>query len=312
MGGSNMSFFRYPGGKSKLRDEIAKCLFEQADHNGLQYREPFFGGGSIGLKLLQDNPDIKNIWINDKDIGIACLWTSVIRYIDDFKDRVNDFKPSVKAFHELKTELQSLTVIPKQKSKIVEIGFKKLAIHQISYSGLGTKSGGPLGGENQKSKYKIDCRWSPKYICKKVDYLHAQFAGISVQDEACTNLDFGDLITANTHDSLIYLDPPYFVKGNDLYQHGFTEADHRRLADLLRKCKHSWVLSYDDCPEIRELYVWADFHSLNVKYSITANKDDETGERTSRTKPELLIYPKKKELNDVRDAAIHTVAGSTS
>ena len=30
--------------------------------------------------------------------------------------------------------------------------FKKLAIHQISYSGLGTKSGGPLGGEKQQSK----------------------------------------------------------------------------------------------------------------------------------------------------------------
>jgi len=46
----------------------------------------------------------------------------------------------------------------------LDVGFKKLAIHQISYSGLGTKSGGPLGGKSQESIYKIDCRWSPKHI----------------------------------------------------------------------------------------------------------------------------------------------------
>jgi DNA adenine methylase len=303
-----MGFFRYPGGKSKLRDQIAECLVKQANHLDLEYREPFFGGGSIGLKYIQDNSDVSKIWINDFDIGIACLWTSVIRYIDDFKAKVSDFKPSVNAFHQFKNELPSLTAMPKQRSKIVEIGFKKLAIHQISYSGLGTKSGGPLGGENQKSKYKINCRWSPEYICEKADKLHNKFAGLSIHDECCTNLDFSELITANHQDALIYLDPPYFDKGNDLYQHGFAEADHRRLADALKISNHRWILSYDDCPQIRKMYEWADFHSINVKYSITATKDDDTGERLSRTKPELLIYPNKKELKDVEIRSIQTVS----
>lgn len=292
-----MSFFRYAGGKSKLRDQITKCLADQADHVGLQYREPFFGGGSIGLKLLADNTDIKNIWINDKDIGIACLWTSVIKYPEEFKEHVLNFTPSVAAFHALKKELTSPMTMPKQKNKIVEIGFKKLAIHQISYSGLGTKSGGPLGGEQQKSDYKIDCRWSPKYICKKIDALHLKFAGMKVYENSCTNLDFSDLILSDNCKGLIYLDPPYYEKGNDLYQHGFQVADHERLAEFLKECKHPWVLSYDDCKEVRKLYEWADFHTIDVKYSITATKDDETGERASRTKPELLIYSKKKELN---------------
>lgn len=85
MGGAT-SFFRYPGGKSKLRNQIAKRLAEQAGHDGLEYREPFFGGGSIGLKLLSENTNITKLWINDKDIGIACLWTSVIRYRDEFQN----------------------------------------------------------------------------------------------------------------------------------------------------------------------------------------------------------------------------------
>jgi site-specific DNA-adenine methylase len=49
------SFFRYPGGKSKLRAQIVDCLSTQAYESGLEYREPFFGGGSIGLKLLADH-----------------------------------------------------------------------------------------------------------------------------------------------------------------------------------------------------------------------------------------------------------------
>lgn len=287
-----------------MRNQIAEVLSKQADHVGIQYREPFFGGGSIGMKLLNDNPDISNIWINDKDIGIASLWTSVIRYVDDLQAQVRDFKPSVQAFYDIKAELMSLQSMPKQKSKIVDIGFKKLAIHQISYSGLGTKSGGPLGGEKQQSQYKIDCRWSPEYICKKAKKLHEKFAGIAVHEESCTNLDFADVVNPNKQDSIIYLDPPYYVKGNDLYQHGFTKEQHERLAEVLKASTHAWVLSYDDCPEIREMYSWAAFQSVTVKYSITATKDAETGDRMSTAKPELLIYPKRKEVSEVANVCM--------
>jgi DNA adenine methylase len=259
----------------------------------MEYREPFFGGGSIGLKLMSDRPDITHVWINDKDVGIACLWTAVIRFHEEFKERVRTFVPSVAAFYELREELTAISVPPQQHDTIVDVGFKKLAVHQISYSGLGTKSGGPLGGAEQKSKYKIDCRWSPENICKKVDKIHAQFVGQEVRGGCCTCLDFVDLIEDRSCSGLLYLDPPYFVKGNELYQEAFTVADHERLARALRMTEHAWVLSYDDCPEIRELYDWACVESLDVNYSITATKDKATGACLSRTKAELLISPKQ-------------------
>jgi len=290
------SFFRYPGGKSKLRGIIAKRLAEQAGHDGLEYREPFVGGGSVGLKLLSDNTNITKLWINDKDIGIACLWTSVIRFHDEFKERVRSFKPSVEAFYELRHELLAVSAMPVDPARIIDLGIKKLAIHQISYSGLGTKSGGPLGGAEQKSEYTIDCRWSPNYICKNVDKLHALFAAIEVHGNGCTNLDFADVIQDTDCRSLLYLDPPYYVKGNDLYQHGFTVNDHQRLANALRNTEHAWVLSYDDCREVRQMYEWANVESLQVNYSITASKEEGTGKRISRTKGELLICPKRAEL----------------
>ncbi|RTK95543.1 MAG: DNA adenine methylase [Neisseriaceae bacterium] len=289
-----MSFFRYPGGKSKLRSQIAFELNKIASDANVEYREPFFGGGSIGLLVLEERPELEKIWINDFDLGISSLWTTLIRRPDLLKDQVEKFQPSVEIFDEYKKELTE-TPLPKLNSdiEIAKFGFKKLAIHQISYSGLGTKSGGPLGGRKQKSAYKIDCRWSPKYICKKIDVLHLQFSKLSVRNNICTNLDFSELISDNSHEAIIYLDPPYFVKGNELYQHGFTESDHVRLADCLKKTKHQWVLSYDDCPEIRKYYDWASIEEINgVNYSITATKNKETGERKSRSKLELLISSK--------------------
>jgi DNA adenine methylase len=288
-----MSFFRYPGGKSKLRKQIAEKINNIAQNNNLEYREPFFGGGSIGLLMLEENPNVKSIWINDFDPGISSLWTTVIQRPDLFKKKVQEFVPSIEMFDKFKEELTSKVPELDSDVKIANFGFKKLAIHQISYSGLGTKSGGPLGGREQKSDYKIDCRWSPDYICKKIDILHERFSKLSIRNNICTNLDFSELINDIQHESIIYLDPPYYDKGNDLYQHGFTIKDHERLADCLRKTNHEFVLSYDDCQEIRKLYSWADIQTIDgVNYSITATKDKDTGKRKSTTKPELLIFKK--------------------
>ena len=289
-----ISFFRYPGGKSKLRKTILDHLGPRYfKHPDLEYREPFFGGGGIGLSLQQSNSGMagvkSRVWINDRDVGVSCLWTAVIRWPEDLKEQVMQFTPSVETFYQYKGELLT-DPWKKTRREIVEWGFKKLAIHQTSYSGLGTKSGGPLGGRGQNSKYKIDCRWSPDYICKKIDKLHELFSELEMREGCCTSDDFADVIYDEQHPAILYLDPPYFVKGNDLYQYGFALEDHERLADLLRQTSHDWLLSYDDCEEIRKLYSWASMEVIGVNYTITAKKDASTGKPESRNKNELLIW----------------------
>ena len=286
-----MSFFRYPGGKRKLREKILSSLTGSFS-SGMQYREPFFGGGSIGIEFVKQHPELQSIWINDKDAGIYCLWKSVIEHPEELCHQIKKFKPSTGKFYSYKEELLALDAPPKKDEDILSIGFKKIAIHQISYSGLGTKSGGPLGGEEQKSEYKIDCRWSPDYLSKKIHIIHALLKGKA----KCTCQDFEEVISDTTENALIYLDPPYYVEGNKLYQCGFTNEDHRRLMETLKKSKLSWILSYDDDKngEIRKLYDWADLKPITVKYSITALRVEEDGKITckSREKPELLISPK--------------------
>ena len=74
-----MSFFRYPGGKSKIKDILIEKINQAYENNyNLEYREPFIGGGSVCINFLsQKNKQTDKIWINDKDVGIAWLWTSV-------------------------------------------------------------------------------------------------------------------------------------------------------------------------------------------------------------------------------------------
>ncbi len=267
---------RFPGGKYKLSKEIIPNIDLNRD---LEYREPFFGGGSIGLLVFKH---FDRVWINDFDLGISSLWTTIIRRPDLLIDLVLGFKPYVEAFEDFKEELLSCPNL-KSDVEVADFGFKK------SYSGLGTKSGGPLGGKSQESKYKIDCRWSADYIVNKINILHEQFSKLSIRENCCTNLDFSKVIS-DEGDAVLFLDPPYYEKGADLYQHFFRHEDHVRLAEGLKGTKHKWVLTYDDCPEIHGLYEWANVKEISgVKYSITALKDKETGERTSRTKKELLI-----------------------
>lgn len=265
-------FFRYPGGKSKLQDKI---ISKFGDIKNFEYREPFFGGGSIGIKLLQN---LEKIWINDFDIGISALWTSAIKYPEQLKNLINNFSPSVENFYIFKEEL-----INKNDLEIVELGFKKLAIHQMSFSGLGTKAGGPIGGKEQRSKYLVNCRWSPNYICKKIDFINKEFNDVFIRQNCCTNLDFSEIINDTNCDAFLYLDPPYYEKGNELYQFGFSDKDHVRLADCLKNTSHKWVLSYDNHPRIHELYSWANIEKIfDIKYSI----------KKSRRKEELLITRK--------------------
>lgn len=268
-GGS--SFIRYPGGKWNHRRPIIESLEPFLKAN-IQYREPFFGGGGIGLELLQSGL-ISSVWINDKDTAMAALWTAVIRYPGDLQSLVMSFVPSPNAFHDFRRELRCLNGIPARREEQVKYGFMKLALHQMSFSGLGLKSGGPLTD--------IDSRWSPKHICGKIDSIQRDFSSVSVKGNACSSLDFEHLI--DDDNGLLYLDPPYYKQGAALYKYAFSAHDHERLAALLYRRTAPWLLSYDDCPEIRSLYGWARIENVPVNYSITS----------ARIRNELLISPRR-------------------
>lgn len=86
------------------------------------------------------------------------------------------------------------------------------------------------------------------------------------------NQDFETLIRHyDRPDAFFYLDPPYFST-EDMYEVGFGWDDHVRLRKALGDIKGKFLLSYNDCPEIRELYEgynlfdFSRMHSMAQRY----------------------------------------------
>lgn len=68
------------------------------------------------------------------------------------------------------------------------------------------------------------------------------------------NRPFDKIIqSTDKKDTLFYLDPPYY--GTEKYYNtGFSEMEHIKLSELLKELKGKFVLSYNDCFYIRQLY----------------------------------------------------------
>lgn len=79
------------------------------------------------------------------------------------------------------------------------------------------------------------------------------------------NLDFEQLITLyDRESSLFYLDPPYF-SAEKLYKNKFTKDDHIRLKQTLNHIKGKFILSYNDCKEVKNLY--KDYNIIEIDRS---------------------------------------------
>lgn len=265
--------FRYPGAKGKLKKEICSKI-EQAYSNpsNTLYVEPFFGTGAVTLELIKRG-SIQSALLNDYDYSIACVWNAVLKRPKELSQLITDGNPSVDLFYTLKQFFMSPTSI--YDYEIEEVAARKILLHQMSYSGLGSMAGGPIGGKLQKSKYSVNCRWSPSKIISNIDLNHKILSSINLLGGKISSLDFKEVLNSLgvSKDIICYLDPPYFEKGEDLYLISFGEKEHNYLFDFLNQIGDNvkWVLSYDNHEKIRNKYSKYMIEELSVIYSINGS-----------------------------------------
>lgn len=73
-------------------------------------------------------------------------------------------------------------------------------------------------------------------------------------DTVIENKDFEALIRQYDREgAFFYCDPPYYMT-EDYYEVSFPEQDHIRLKNTLAGCQGKWMVSYNDCSYIRDLY----------------------------------------------------------
>lgn len=96
----------------------------------------------------------------------------------------------------------------------------------------------------------------PRNMQKTIAYL--QEASKRLNRVVIENVDFERLIkTYDRESALFYCDPPYY-DAEKYYPDKFQPEDHARLRDTLSQIRGKFILSYNDCPEIRDLYAGYD------------------------------------------------------
>lgn len=253
-----VSPLRYPGGKLKVVDYI-KQLMEVNDLKGGTYIEPYAGGASVALSLMFDKY-ARKIKINDKDRSIYAFWYAVLNETDALCRMIND-TPITMDVWQTQHELQRY----KEEADLLELGFSTFFLNRTNRSGI--LKGGVIGGKEQTGNYKIDARYNKRELIERIE----KVAGYADLIEL-TNMDAVALLkrfmrSTPAAKSFFYLDPPYHVKGRDLYLNYYNDDDHRTIAEAIKKYKGEWIISYDAVPFIKELYKDYRQNEYHLSYS---------------------------------------------
>lgn len=246
---------RYPGGKGMLAN-FAKLLISLNKLNGGDYVEVYAGGAGIAWALLFDGY-VKHVHINDVSKPIYSFWKSVLKHTDELCQLIQDTPITI----EERTRQKLVQSTPKEHS-ILDLGFSTFFLNRTNRAGI--LKGGVIGGKDQSGKWKLDARFNKidliARIRKIANYsskirLHNKDAAIFIKEQL-------PKIPIN---SLVYLDPPYFAKGNSLYENYYSNEDHAIIANLVSKINQPWIVSYDNVEPIANLY--KKYRSLKYKLS---------------------------------------------
>lgn len=237
---------RYPGGKARFAPLIASIMQTHGLVGG-HYLEPYAGGAGVALELLFHG-HASHIHINDFDPAVNAFWQAVTRHPQDLLALLWETPINMDQWFHWRSVLRG-----EVQASIVEQGFATLFMNRTNRSGI--LKGGVIGGKDQTGDYKMDARLKKDVLAARIKKI-AQHAGdISVYcEDAHTLLSRADRLLSKQ--SLIYLDPPYYVKGRGLYRNFYSHNDHLAIAKLLqsRSFKFPWIVSYDAASEIKEMY----------------------------------------------------------
>lgn len=237
---------RYPGGKAKLTNFI-KLVFEENDLLDGHYVEPYAGGAGIALALLYQSY-VKTIHLNDLNPAVYAFWHSVLNNNEALCKLIHDTPVTMNEW-----EKQRQVMLNPEKHDKVALGFATFFLNRTNRSGI--LMGGVIGGKGQSGDWKLDVRFNKPDLINRIEKLALYRSRIKLY-----NLDAADLISdvlpRLPENTLVYLDPPYYVKGKGLYQNHYTHDDHKAIAKQVQKeIKLPWIVSYDYAPEIMEMYV---------------------------------------------------------
>lgn len=251
---------RYPGGKAKFAPFISDVMKENKLAGG-HYLEPYAGGAGVALDLLFSEV-ASHIHINDADPALYNFWTSAVFHTDSLIKLIENTPINMEQWHHWRAVLRGEV----ERVSIVESGFATLFMNRTNRSGI--LKAGVIGGQAQSGGYKLDARFKKDVIIGRIQKISEYSDNISVYNEdALSLLDRCEGFLPKQ--SLIYLDPPYYVKGQGLYRNFYEHEDHLNIANKLQSKEFTrpWIVSYDAVQEIKTMYRRSSDMSYGLYYT---------------------------------------------
>lgn len=256
---------RYPGGKAKLASYF-KAIVRKNDLLDGTYVEPFAGGAGVGLTLLLHGY-VNRIVLNDLSAPIYAFWHALLKNGDRFCDQIAKVGLSVEEWERQRHIFREVN-----DASSFDLGFAAFYLNRTNHSGV--MNGGMVGGYAQSSRYNLDARFNRDELVARVRRVMRYRDRIAVHQ-----LDAQSLLTnlsevAGVSDPLVYIDPPYYRKGRDLYYNFYRPSDHSGLRDAVIALGKDvrWVVSYDNEPDIVSLYNGQASIFYDLNYSVRNGK----------------------------------------
>lgn len=242
---------RYPGGKSRAVQRIVSLL-----PNFEEFREPFVGGGSVFLTLKQLNPN-KEFWINDLYADLYKFWEYSQKDLKAVVNQVSLWKTQFETGRDLYRFLsQNLSLF-----QGVEKASAFFVLNRITFSGTIE-----AGGYSEQA-------FLDRFTKTSVERL--SFLKEVLTDVRITNLDYKEVVEKEGKEVLIYLDPPYFsVTNSFLYgKNGELHKvfDHERFVQQMKSCNHKWLITYNNCDYIKDLFSFANIQEFSLVYGMKSH-----------------------------------------
>ncbi|EDQ9396872.1 DNA adenine methylase [Salmonella enterica] len=278
-----MAFYtplRYPGGKGKLAYYLKGII----KHNSLldcHYIEPFAGGAGVALELLMQEY-VHKVTINDYDPAIYSFWHSILNNCEEFCEKIHQTEVSMNTWYEQKEILSANSY-----DDLLSLGFAAFFMNRTNRSGI--LNAGVIGGKAQAGKWKLDVRFNKEDLVNRIKRIAAYKDRIIIQNKDTLDLLI-DLSIKSHENTLMYLDPPYYVKGQELYRNFYEHQDHVDIKNQLLKMPIlHWIATYDNTEQIKEIYKGQTIIDFDLQYSA----------QSKRVGSEVIIFSKNLKIPSV-------------
>jgi DNA adenine methylase len=232
--------FRYPGGKTWLVPVLRAWLRSLSKAPDLLI-EPFAGGGIVSLTVAFERL-ANHVVMAETDDGVGSVWKTIFYgQAEWLANEILQFELTEKNVKEALAEDQNGKQVSLRRRAFLTILRNRVQRGGILAPGAGLVK----TGENNRG---IGSRWYPVTLSRRIREI-----GLNLDRLSFYPGDGFDLISDHFADpaTAFYVDPPYMKAARRLYRN--WQIDHRRLFEAMAQCEGSFLMSYDNDPEICNL-----------------------------------------------------------